>query len=237
MRRLLSASVLAFVTALFLPACDYDNFDPPNTTLEGAVIYNGEQVGVSHGIYGLQLWEPGYELNDDIQVFLQQDGTFSSKVFDGEYKLVRRPGGGPWVPNTDSVRIQVDGSNVRVNQGNGQVSNGRLEVPVQPYFWIENENIERNQSTITASFEVSQEVASADLETVGLYVGSSRLVDESGSGSDAVTTMSAGEIEDRSSIQLSVDVSDLGNTGTLYARIGVKAAESEQLLYTPVVEF
>jgi len=201
------------------------------------VIYNGEQVGVSHGIYGLQLWEPGYELNDDIQVFLQQDGTFSSKVFDGEYKLVRRPGGGPWVPNADSVRIQVDGSNVRVNQGNGQVSNGRLEVPVQPYFWIENENIERNQSTITASFEVSQEVASADLETVGLYVGSSRLVDESGSGSDAVTTMSAGEIEDRSSIQLSIDVSDLGNTGTLYARIGVKAAESERLLYTPVVEF
>jgi hypothetical protein len=236
MKRLLSASLLALGAALFLPACDYDNFDPPNTTLEGAVVYDSEQVGVSHGTYGLELWEPGYELNDDIQVFLQQSGTFSAKLFNGEYKLVRRPNGGPWVSNTDSVRIRVDGSDVRVSQGDGQVSNGQLEVPVQPYFWIENQNIERSQSTITASFGVTQEVASADLETVGLYVGSSRLVDESGSGNDAVKTMSAGQIDDRSNIRLSVDVSDLENTDVLYARIGVKAAQSEQLLYTPVAE-
>lgn len=236
MRRFFYATILALAFVLLLPACDFDNQDPPSATLEGAVVHNGEQVGVSHGIYGLQLWEPGYELNDDIQVFLKQDGTFSSRLFDGEYKLVRRSGGGPWVPNTDSIRIQVSGNNVQVNQGNAQVNNGRLEVPVQPYFTIQNENIQRDQSTVTASFGVSQEVSSATLQRVGLYVGGSRLVDESGSGSDATSTMTASQIDDMGSIQLSVDVSDLENTDPLYARIGVKAQESQHLLYTQVVE-
>lgn len=229
-------ATLVLACIVFVSACDFDNFEPPQSTLNGTVVYQSEQVGVSHGIYGLQLWEPGYQLDDDIEVFLKQDGTFSAKLFDGEYKLVRRSGGGPWVPNTDSIRIEVNGTNVQVTQGNAQVNDGRLEVSVQPYFTIENDDIQRSGSTVTASFGVSQEASNATLETVGLYVGSSRLVDESGSGSDAVTTRSAGEISDTGNIQLSVDVSGLEDTDPLFARIGVKAQESQQLLYTQVVE-
>lgn len=236
MKRFAFPATLLLVCILVVSACDFDNFDPPQSTFKGAVVYQGEQIGVSNGIYGLQLWEPGYQLDDDIQVFLKQDGTFSAKLFNGEYKLVRRPGGGPWVSNTDSIRIEVNGSSVQVNQGNAQVNNGRLEVPVQPYFTVEDENIQRSESTVSASFGINQEVSDAALETVGLYVGTSRLVDESGSGSDAVTTKGPGQISDADNIQLSVDVSGLEDPGTLFARVGVKAQESEEHLFTQVVE-
>lgn len=236
MKRILLSTILALAGTLLLSACDIDNFEPPKSDLNGAVVYEGEQVGVSHGLYSLQLWEPGFELNDDIQVYLKQDGTFSQRLFDGEYNLVRRTGGGPWVQNTDSIRVSINGSNIEVNQGDAQVNGGRLEVAVQPYFVVENESINRSGSTVTASFGVSKEVSSATLQTVGLYVGSSRLVDESGSGSDAVATMSAGDISDTGNITLSVDVSGLEDTDPLFARVGVKAEESERLLYTQVVE-
>lgn len=236
MSRFLSLTTLALLCTFFIAACDYDNFDPPNSTLEGAMVYEGEQVRVSHGLEALELWEPGYELDDDIAVYLSQDGTFSSKLFDGEYKLVRQEGGGPWRTNTDTVRIEVDGSNVRVTDGNASVNNDRLEVPVQPFFTVENEDIQRSGSTISANFGVSQEVSSATLQTVGLYVATSRLVDQTGSGSDAVATMSASEVSDMSNISLEVDASDLENESSLFARVGVKAEESQWFLFSNVVE-
>lgn len=234
MKRFLSTTTLALLCLFFVSACDYDNFDPPKSTLEGAVVHNGEQIGVTNGLDGLELWEAGYELDGDIDVYLSQDGTFSSKLFSGEYRLVRRSGGGPWVSNTDTIRIEVDGNNVQVSQGNASVNNGRLEVPVQPFFTIENESIQKSGSTVSASFGVSQGVSSATLQTVGLYVSTSRLVDQTGSGSDAVATMSAGDINDRGNINLDVDVSGL--EGTLFARVGVKAEQSQWFLFSPVVE-
>jgi hypothetical protein len=233
MKRFLPTTVV-LLCIFFVSACDYDNFEPPNATLEGAVVHEGEQVGVTQGQDGLELWESGYELDGDIDVYVGQDGTFSAKLFDGKYKLVRRPGGGPWVSNSDTIRIEVNGENVQVNQGNASVQNGRLQVPVQPFFTIEKENIQQSGSTVSASFGVSQGVSSAALQTVGLYVSASRLVDQTGSGSDAVATMSASEISDMNNIDLEVDVSELESP--LFARVGVKAEGSQWFLFSPVVE-
>ena len=99
-------------------------------------------------------------------VYVAQDGTFSTRVFDGNYKLVLLNGNGPWVSSSDSIDVQVNGATT-------------VNVPVTPYFIIDQSSITRtNDSTVTATISIKQVDTSMPLEAVNLYTGTTSIVDQ-----------------------------------------------------------
>lgn len=237
MRRLTALASTLLACTLLLSACDYDNYDAPQSRLEGVVMYQGEPVGVRQNAINLELWEEGYELRDNIPVNVHQDGTFAAQLFDGQYQLVRKSG--PWVTNTDSIRIEVNGNNVQVNSGNAQVSDdGTLQVPVTPYFVIRNADFSLNGSTVTANFDVEQVVDERTLQEVVLLVNSTRLVGDTGSGNIARAARPAGELDGMSGIELSVDLTDeqMANQSSVFARVAVRTQGVPDMYYSQVQE-
>jgi hypothetical protein len=207
---------LAFAASL--TACELDNYTAPETMLEGRVVFQGQPVGLRQNAVELELWQDGYELDRHIPVHVAQDGTFSAKLFDGEYKLVRKQNNGPWVNNPDTMLVRVSGST-------------SIDVPVQPFFVIDQWRVQRNNSTLQATVSVNEVVPGRRLERVALFVGKGVLVDARynlGSASRASgTTGLAGPIT------LEYDLSRIsGNRDYVYARVGVKTAGVEEMIYT-----
>lgn len=220
MRRALFIAYVLSCSCL-LAACDFDNFEPPQSTLEGVVVYQGEPVGVRQHAVELELWEPGYELRDYIPVNVHQDGTFSARLFSGEYKLVRKEG--PWVINTDTISVEVSGAT-------------SIEVPVTPFFVIQNGEISLNGSTVTAIFDVVQVVDDRNLQNVALFVNTTQFVGLTGSGNIASARLTAEDLSDLNGIELSLDLTSqqLEDQGAIFARIGVKTEGVQDLLYSQV---
>ena len=118
---------------LAISSCRYDNYDEPQSLLTGRVIYDGEPVCVRAGGAEFVLYQDGYALHNSIPVYVNQDGTYSAVLFDGEYKLVRM-GNAPWErPTNDTILIEVHGNTVQ-------------DIPVTPYFVIKNASFTKNCS-------------------------------------------------------------------------------------------
>jgi hypothetical protein len=205
-----------------LSGCDFDNVGPPQSELTGRVVYEGQTVGVRQNAVQLELWQDGFELSDPIPLHVSQEGTFAAMLFDGEYKLVRKQNNGPWLNNADTMRIEVRGSL-------------ELDVPVEPFFTIENASIALQGSTLTGSFALEQVVPGRQIERIALYVGTTRFVDsrynarsvERNVGNTALTGVNT----------LTADLSALlQQEDHLFARIGVKTVGVEEMIYTPVQE-
>lgn len=211
---------------LLVAGCAKDNVEPPKSQLTGRVLYQDQAVGVrSFGSTNLgsntsmlELWQPGYAFFNKIPLFVQQDGTFTATLFNGNYKLVRSRGNGPWVDMTDSIDVQVRGNTV-------------VDVPVQPYFTISNATFQKSASSVTATCKVNK-TASRDIDRVVLFLSSTTIVDVTNNVTRSEKT--------------GADVADLSKTlsftmtvpssikGAVYARIGVKAAGVGEYIYTPV---
>ena len=126
---------IILLSVMMFTACGLDNYDAPQSELHGKITYNGETLGLrgTGEAVQLQLYQDGYELRDNIPVYVGQDGTFKAKLFDGEYKLVTRNQNGPWVNSRDTTVIKLNGSTT-------------IEVKVTPYFTISGTNISLNGS-------------------------------------------------------------------------------------------
>src|SRR5690606_36045642 len=99
--KLRALSGIALVPTILLAGCDnifgLDNYDEPDSMLSGRVVYNGQPVNVRTGGIELELWEPGFELETKIPVYVSQEGEYSAALFAGNYKLNAIRGQGPWV--------------------------------------------------------------------------------------------------------------------------------------------
>ena len=150
-----------------LGGCKKDNREPPKSTLTGVVIVTGTKtpVGVASGGTQLELWQYGYALRNKIAVHIDQDGTFSSKLFDGNYKLVRL-GGAPWAANTDTINIDLKGS-------------ATVEVPVSPFFTVGGETYTYTaaDTSITAVFSVGRLDATKTADKVSFHIALTNFVD------------------------------------------------------------
>jgi hypothetical protein len=124
-----------------------------------------QPVGVATNGTQLELWQYGYQLRQKIAVHINQDGTFSSRLFDGNYKLVRLTGA-PWANNTDTINVDLKGS-------------ADVEVPVNPFFTVGGESFTFNKAdtSITAVFSVSRLDATRNSDRVSLHVGLTNFVD------------------------------------------------------------
>lgn len=210
--------------ALLLAGCAKDNVDPPKSVLTGRVVYQDQAVGVrsfgstdlGSNVSALELWQPGYAFFNKIPLYVQQDGTFTATLFDGNYKLVRSRGNGPWVDMTDSINVQVRGNTV-------------VDVPVQPYFTIQNATFQKSGSNVTATCSVTK-TATKDLDRVVLFISSTTIVDVN---NNLARNEKTGVTDLSKPVSFSVAV-PTSIKGTVYARIGVKAAGVGEYLYSPV---
>ena len=214
-----------------LSSCDYDNYEAPKSSLTGNVVYQGEPINVASNEVNMELWEPGWQLRNRIDVTMGQDGSYSASLFDAEYKLVFRQNQGPFrmvtnpVTNSDTILVNVNGATV-------------LDIEVMPYYMIRNPQITKNGSTVNATASVEQIITDAnarDIERVSLYINQTTFVDNRGNYHLAVQHLQAGDIDELANVSLSLPLPDLVRAQNyVYARIGVKIQGVEQMIYSPV---
>lgn len=211
------------MAAATLTACGFDNYDAPQSTLQGKITYDGETLGLrgTGEAIQLQLYQDGYELRDHIRVYVKQDGTFQATLFDGEYKLVTRNQNGPWVNTQDTLVVNLKGL-------------ANVEVKVTPYFTISNESLSLSGPVLNATFNVNQIVNTAEIDYVCLLVSKTSFVDDvSNLARKDFTDLQAG------TLNLSMDMSGNNNFTSakhLYARVGVRAKGADQAIYSKVVQ-
>ena len=94
-------------------SCGLDNYDAPESLLQGKIVYQGRPLGLrsTSGAIQLQLYQDGYAKRDPIPVYVNQEGEFSAKLFEGDYKLVTRDGNGPWVNSRDTLEVSKERRN------------------------------------------------------------------------------------------------------------------------------
>jgi hypothetical protein len=212
---------LLVVLLAALTACELDNYTQPESILEGRIVHQGQAVGIRDNAIQLELWQDGYELRTQIPVFVRQDGTFTAKLFDGSYKLVRKQNNGPWQNDPDTIRIDLARSQT-------------LDVPVQPFFTIQNGAIQRSGTQLTATLNVQQVVAGRQVERIGVYVGTTQFVDARFNSlrQERAVTNETGLGQQHT---LAVDLAGVAQgRDVVFARIGVKTAGVEELIYTHV---
>jgi hypothetical protein len=239
-----------FSSAVFLlllaAACKKDNYNAPSSTISGRIVYQGEPLGVrspttasgntSSGVQ-LELWQRGYQLFSKIPVYVAQDGTFSASVFDGDYKLVRLKGSGPWEDNTDTIAISLKGSY-------------KVDVPVNPFFTIKNETFTFNKAdtTISGTFNIIKVVQSKSVDKVSLSIGFTTIVDVNNNvvnidanGPADITqpvtlkqTINPNRYNATSQVTTKTLLTDLLHQKYAYVRVAVKTVGVNERLYTMV---
>jgi hypothetical protein len=215
---------------MVIAGCEYDNYEPPKATLTGQVVYNGQPIGVRSNAVRLELRQPGPEFPlwrvTPINVNIAQDGTFSAVVFDGNYKLTRVRGNGPWVDQTDTVNVEVRGSTV-------------VEVPVNPFFVLKNEQIQKGNTSIDATFNLQHVNTTRQLERVNLYISTTNIVDANNQRANAQKVASA-ITNLNQPVTLSVNISslpaDVAGRSYVFARVGVKTVGIQELAYSAPVK-
>ena len=212
---------IVLALCMILTSCEEDNYEPPKSTLTGQVVYQDQAIGVRSNGVQLELWQPGFELFQKIPVYVAQDGSFSAALFDGNYKLVRLRGNGPWVDNTDTIDVAVSGATV-------------VEVPVQPYYIIRDEQFQKSGDAIAATLNVVEVTPGTPIERVTFYVGTTTIVDANNFA--AVTDIWEPNAEALSApLNLSINLpAELAGRAYVYARAGVKMAGVQEMVYTPV---
>lgn len=204
-------------------SCGLDNFDAPESTLYGRVIYNGNALnlrGTGEAIR-LQLYQDGYQKKDAIEVFVGQDGKFSAKLFDGQYKLVTRDGNGPWVNKRDTITFNLKGSTEQ-------------NVEVTPYFLISNEKISLSGNTLSTSFNIEQIVPTVEMDKVILILSKTQFADDVNNVfRKDFTGIPVGPVTLDADFS---DSKDAMNARALYGRIGVFTKDIGQAIYSPVVK-
>jgi len=204
---------------IIVSGCELDNYQAPQSTLSGQVIFDDMPVNVRSNGVELELWQPGYDLFTKIPIYVNQDGSFSAKVFDGDYKLTMLRGA-PWVYNSDTINVQVKG-------------NTQLNVPVNLYYALDNVGIEiSGGSEISADFILRQVSEQGNLEFVRLYLGKTTLVDQNVNVANA--TLTADRMQDLSgtfSLQVAIPAA-VSDKSYVYARLGVKVKDVPELLYS-----
>jgi hypothetical protein len=212
--------IYAFAALLLIgfSSCEKDNFKEPAAILKGRVIYQGQPIGVRSMGVQFELWQSGYQLFTKIPLNIAQDGSFSAELFDGDYKLVRAKGAGPWADNSDTISVSLKGT-------------ASVDVPVEPFFIIKNASFEKTGTTVKATFTIEKNTTTKTLELVRLYIGPNLIVDQNNNSANVQAAASAITLGQPVTLNVTIPAS-LANEAYIFARVGVKTSGVAELLYT-----
>lgn len=209
---------LILLIGLMAASCEFDNFEEPKSTLSGRIVYNDEPLGLRSNGVQLELWQHGYDLFQKIPVYVAQDGTFSAVVFDGDYKMTLIRGNGPWMDQTDSLDVQVRGSQM-------------IDVEVQPYFVINNTSFDVNGNTVSVTFTLVNTNSGRNLEYASIYMGRTILTDAV--RNDGVYRLPMKDVAFGTPITVEVPIPGrLAGRSEIFVRIGAKTAGIAELVYS-----
>ena len=212
-----SKKSFALILCIVVAGCAYDNYDQPGSLLSGKVVYQNEPVGVRSNGTQLELWQYGYALRAKIDVYISQDGSYSAKLFDGDYKLVRLSGA-PWENQRDTISVTVKGNTV-------------VDVPVVPYFVIKNATFQKSDDKIIAKFTIEKVSASANLSLARLYLGKTIITDQNNNAANVSLNAASITLGQEATITATIPAS-LASADHLFARVGVQSAGIGELFYT-----
>lgn len=224
--------IFIFSALLLVTSCSLDNFDEPNAMFSGNIVYNGEAIPVARNQVRFQLWQPGYALTAPIDVTIAQDGSYSSRLFTGDYKLSFVPGQGPFRTPADTLFFELSG-------------NKAMDIEVTPYHMIRNSQFSYAAGSVNASCAVEQIITGTDakaVERVTLIINRTLFVDANSGGEGSIAQVDAADLSNLGNINMSVEIpSDpkKPDQSYIFARIGVKVAGIEDMIYTQVqkIEF
>lgn len=212
-------------------SCKKDNFDPPGSTFKGRITYEGEPIMVEQNQVRFQLWEPGWGLNGAIDVAIDQDGSYSAVLFNGNYKLIIPKNEGPFMtkstgsPAKDTIMINLQG-------------NQELDIEVMPYYMIRNAQFSQAGGKVAATVQIEKIITDANarnIESVSLYINKTAYVGANGNMQIQRKDSAVNGATDLNNLQLSVSIPTITPTQNyVFARVGVKIAGVEDRLYSPI---
>jgi hypothetical protein len=219
--------ILSFCFLVFgLVSCAYDNYPEPESRLQGRLVYQGEPINVEYNNVTFELWEPGWQKRIPITVTVGQDGSYSAQLFNATYKLVIPTAQGPFRSvrrdNSDTTTVNLTG-------------NQTLDIDVQPYYMVRTPTFSVTSGKVSATCKLEQIITGTDaraIERVSLYVSKTQFVDSRTSLSSVDLT--GASIKDLNAISLSTILPTIAGQAYAYARIGVKVAGVEDLIFSPV---
>lgn len=222
----------AVFALLMLAGCArLDNYAEPKSMLSGRVVYQGTPIGVEHNQVWLQLWDPGLGKLASINTRVAQDGSYSELLFNRSYKIVFPAGRGPF---RTIIKDATARDTLYVNMSGNQT----LDIEVQPYYMIRNAQFQGGEKRVTANFSIEKIISGADeraIERVTLYVNRTQFV--SGQNNIAATNAATEDISTTAPMSLTVNVPDIVPAQReVYARVGVKIAGIEQLIFSEVAK-
>lgn len=221
---------ILIVSCVILLSCKKDNYDQPTSVLSGKLVYKGETFGVEKDQVPFQLYQYGFGKVGPINQTFAPDGTYSSVLFDGEYKLIVPNGQGPFLwkktaaGDPDTVVITIRGSQT-------------MDLEVTPYYMIRTPQIAAPGGKVNATFKAEKIITDAvngkSIENVGLYINRTQFV--SNGTNIASASMAGSAITDPNNIALSVSIPTLTPAQNyVYARVGIKIANVEDRIYSPL---
>ncbi|MFB9296853.1 DUF3823 domain-containing protein [Persicitalea jodogahamensis] len=210
-------------------SCEKDNYAEPKTSLTGNIVYKGEPIGVEFGQVRLQLWQPGFGKLAPIDAPIDQDGSFSARLFDGNYKLVFTRNDGPWqtinkdASTRDTTMISLNGDQ-------------QVDIEVIPYYLIRNVTFSKEPKKVSSSFEVEKIITGTDardVERVSLLISRTQFV--SRANNIGITNKEGADVAGKTSFSLSVDVPTISpSQDFVFARVGVKIKDVEDMIFSRV---
>lgn len=221
--------VIILFALLFLSACELDNEEEPSSIMYGRFVYNGQNLGLrgtggdGDNMIDVYQLDPQYEASGKIMLYCNQNGEFNSLMYNGHYGLVLRTDRGPWVPPTgDTIFVIVNGKQ-------------EVEIEVTPYFTISDDVIVTEDSIVKAKLTINQVVETAKIGDVRIYVSSTSLVDNVAK----LTEKAFANVKTPGTYDLEFDLK--GNTAIskaaiLYARVGVKATDRKDYIFSKTVK-
>lgn len=226
--------IIGATIAVLFASCKKDNYEAPQADFTGRIVYKGEAINMQYGQVNFELWQPGFGNNAPIPVAVSQEGTYSAKLFDGNYKLVFAANQGPflWKKNAkgaqDTIAVNISG-------------NKTMDIEVTPYYMIRGATLSTAAGKVNGFCKLEKIITDAnakDVENVSLYINKTQFVDGGNNlGGTAVQTISGAAIADLNNLNLSVTIPTLIPTQNyVFARIGVKIAGVEDLIFTPVTK-
>ena len=209
-------------------SCKKDNYDPPSSSFTGRLVYQGEAIQVEYDRVPFEMYQYGFGKVGPINGTITPEGTFSHLLFNGDYKLVIRPGQGPFFwPQTsgkaDSIAININGNTTR-------------DIEVEPYHMVRTPQLSFSGGKVNGTFKIEKiitDTRAKDVEKAVLFINKTIFV--SNDNNIARAEIGGGAIADPNNISLSVTVPTLNPTQNyVFARIGVKTKDVEDWIFSPV---
>ncbi|WP_114940105.1 DUF3823 domain-containing protein [Mucilaginibacter endophyticus] len=219
---------------LFLAAsgCKKDNYDAPTSRLSGRLVYKGEAINVEYNAVPYQIYQPGFATKSAIQGTFDPDGNYAQLLFDGTYKFTIPANQGPFMwkelpaGTRDSLTVNLKGSQT-------------VDIEVTPYYLVQNAKFAATGRKVTATFDIQKVITDANaknIDHVYLYVNKTQFVSGGYRLGDGDPPSIAGSaITGMNNLSLSFDVPNIVPTQNyVFARVGLKIAGVEDLIFSPV---